>query len=242
MRGLVDDEAVDAVEELLVGGGLEGGGRPGPGRLGSGHGFGGGQILAVDVGHRGGLAVVGVVAELLVVDAGPLGPHGTHGNVVELFDFHAVADKGAAAFVGLAVVAHGAGHEGGLDLAVVLVGDEVGDGLAEVPKEPFAGGGGIDQTPGEDRQPGHGVIAAATAELLDHVVGPIQRAGLPTVCDDVLDAAFAHPVGADGLLVAVEVVVHVAANIAAIELVHLETRGFGGCRVVGNAEQRVAEA
>ena len=80
VRGFVNDEAVDAVEELLVGGGLEGGGRPGPGRLGSGHGFGGGQILAVDVGHGGGLAIVGVVAVLLVVDSGPLGPHGAHGN------------------------------------------------------------------------------------------------------------------------------------------------------------------
>ena len=182
---LVNDEAVDAVEELLVGGGLEGRGRPGPGRGGGGHGFGGGEVLTVDVGDRSGLAIVGVVAELLLVDAGRLGPHGAHGHFVELLDFHAVGDKGAAALVGFAVVAHAALMQRGFQLAVVFVGDQVGDGLAEVPEEAVAGFGAFHHVSGEDGHPGQRIVAAALFELGDHVVGPVLRAGLPTVGDDV---------------------------------------------------------
>ena len=95
MCRLVNDEAVDAVEELLVGSGLQRRRRPRPGRGGRGHRFGGGNVLPVDVGHRGGLAVVCVVAELLVVHARGLRPHGAHGNFVELLHLHTVGDKRA---------------------------------------------------------------------------------------------------------------------------------------------------
>jgi hypothetical protein len=200
MDGAVDDEAVDALRELLVGGGLEGGGGPGPRSRGGGHGFGGGEILAVDVGDGSGFAVVGVVAEEFLVDAGRLGPHGGHGDFVELLYFHAVGDEGAAALVRFAVVAEAEVMDGGFDLAVVFVGGKVGDGLAEVPEEFVAGFGGFNDVAGEDRQPGNGAVSAVLGELGDHVVGPVLRAGFPAIGDDVFQAALAHPVGRQRVL------------------------------------------
>ena len=74
------------------------------GAAAGGHGFGRREVLSVDVRHRCGLAIVGVVAVRRVVHARGLRPHGAHGNFVELLHFHAVGDEGAADFVRLAVV------------------------------------------------------------------------------------------------------------------------------------------
>ena len=57
----VDHEPVQAHGQQAVGGGLQRFGGEGPGAAAGGQGFGGHQVLAVDVGDRGGLAHVGVV-------------------------------------------------------------------------------------------------------------------------------------------------------------------------------------
>jgi len=66
----VDYEAVQTHGEFFVGGGLESFGGPSPGAGGSGHGFGGDQVLSVNVRDGSRLANVGVIAVELFVDAG----------------------------------------------------------------------------------------------------------------------------------------------------------------------------
>ena len=86
------------------------------------------------------------------------------------------------------------------------------------------------------------VVAAQLLELRDHVVGPVLRAGLPAVVDDVADALLAHLVGADRLLVAVEILLHVVLHVAAIHLVDFKAGGLGGGGMIRDAQQRIAEA
>ena len=88
----------------------------------------------------------------------------------------------------LAVVAHVALVEDFFEFAVVFCGDEVFNGLAEVPKELVAGFRALDDLAGQDGQPRGGVISAQTFEVGEDVAGPILRAGLPAVVDDVMDA------------------------------------------------------
>ena len=132
--------------------------------------------------------------------------------------------------------------QGVFKLAVVFVGDEIGDGLAEVPQEAVAGFGALDHAAGKHGHPGCGIVAAQLFELRDHVVSPVLRSGFPTVVDYEANASLAHQFGADGFLVAVEVRLEVLLHKAAIEFVDLKARSFGGGGVVGDAEQRVAEA
>ena len=139
MRRLVNHEAIDSVEQFLVGGGLQRRRRPPPGRGSSGHRFGCGDVLAIDMGHRSRFTIVGVVAVLRLINSGPLRPHRAHGHFVELLYFHAVGDEGASDFVRFAIVAHAAFMERIFQLAVVFVGDQVRDGLAEVPEKTVAG-------------------------------------------------------------------------------------------------------
>ena len=89
-------------------------------------------------------------------------------------------------------MAHAPLVQRGLQLAVMLVGDQVANGLAEVPQEPVAGFGAFHHLPGENRHPGQRIIAAPLLELRDHVVGPVLRTGLPAIVDHVADAALAH--------------------------------------------------
>jgi hypothetical protein len=80
----------------------------------------------------------------------------------------------------LAVVADAALLERCLHLAIMLVGDQVGDRLAKVPQE-------LDRWPSElsttcPQAPAATawIVAAALFELGDHVVGPILRALPPS--------------------------------------------------------------
>ena len=74
------------------------------------------------------------------------------------------------------------------ELAIVLVCDEVGDGLAEIPEEAIAGFRTPDDVAGKHRKPGSWIVTAQLFELGNHVVGPVQRASLPAVVDYVVNA------------------------------------------------------
>ena len=164
-----------------------------------------GQVLTVDMRHRRRFAIIGVVAVLLLVHARRLRPHGAHGHFVELLHFHAIGHKGAPALVRFAVMAHAPLMQRCLQLAVMLVRDQIANGLAEVPQEPVAGFGAFHYLPGENRHPGQRIVATQLLELRDHVVGPVLRTRLPTIVNHVADAALAHVIRADRLLVAVQV-------------------------------------
>ena len=75
-----------------------------------------------------------------------------------------------------AVVVAELGH-----VAVVVVGEEVGDRAAEVPEEAVGGRAVADGAPGEREQVGGRVVAAALLELLAHPRRPVVQAGLVAV-------------------------------------------------------------
>ena len=118
-----------------------------------GHRFGRCDILPIDVRDGCRFAIVRVIAELSFVHAGLLRPHRAHRNVVKLLHFHAVGDEGASVLMRFAVVAHAAFFQRSLHLSVVLVGRQVGDGLAQVPQKVVAGLRALHDAPGEHRQP-----------------------------------------------------------------------------------------
>ena len=156
VRGFVDHEAIDSVQQLLVRGRLQGCRRPRPGRRTRGQRLCRRKILAVDMRHRRRLAIIRVVAELFLVHSRDLRPHRAHRDFGQLLHFHAVGDEGASALVRFPIVPHAPLFQRGLHLSVVLVGDQVGDGLAEIPQELVAGFGALDHSPGENRHPGRG--------------------------------------------------------------------------------------
>ncbi len=219
----VDDEAVQPVRHHPVGGRLQRLGRVGPGVAVDGQGLGRDQVLAVDVGDRGGFADVGVV--LAAGLAGPLEPGGAHGDVGQALHVHAVADESPAGLVGFRVAAHIARPQDVGELVVVVLGDEVAQGLAEIPEEPVARLGAFDDPAGQDRQPGAHVVAAALRERVEHPVGPVGDPGLPAVGDHVLKTALAHE-AAGGALVLIEVVLEIGLDVGPVELVDLEPGGL----------------
>ena len=188
------------------------------------------------------LAIIRVVTECFLVHSRDLGPHGAHGHFVELLHFHAIGHKGAAGLVRLAIVAYVAPMQHGFQLAIVFVGDEVANGLAEVPQELVAGCGALYHLPGQNRHPRRWIIAAQLLELGDHIVGPVLRTGFPAIVDYIADALLAHPVRTHCLLVAVQIGVEVLSDKPAVQLVHFKTGGFCGGGVVGDAQQGIADA
>ena len=174
--------------------------------------------------HRRRLAIIRVVAELFFVHARDLRPHRAHRDVSQLLHFHAIGNKRAPALVRFRIVAHAPLFQRRLHLAVVLVGDQIANGLAEIPQELVAGFGAFDHLPGEDRHPGQRIVAAPLLELGHHVVGPVLRTRLPAIGNHVADAALAHVVRADRLLVAVEIAVHVILHVAVSSACRLQGR------------------
>ena len=172
-----------------------------------------------------------------MIDTRRLGPHCAHGNLVELLHLHAIGDKCPPVLVRLPIVAHPALFQRGFQLAIMLVCDQVGNGLAKIPQEPVARFGAIDHMPRQNRHPGQRIIAAQLLELRDHVIGPILRTGLPAIVDDVADASFSHEVRANRLLVTVEVVIEILLHKPAIQLIHFEAGSFRGRRMVGDPKQ-----
>src|SRR5215470_12965504 len=135
----MNDEAINSVEQFLVGGWLQRGRRPRPGGGCRGQRFSRGDVLAVNVGYGCGLTVVSVVAVLWLIRPRSLRPHGTHRYFVHLLDFHAVGHEGTASFVRFSIVSHAAFVKGFFQLAVVLSGNEIRNCLAKVPKKSIAG-------------------------------------------------------------------------------------------------------
>src|SRR5205823_3977905 len=92
------------------------------------------DILTVNVSDGGRFTIVRVVSVLHIIDPRPLRPHRAHWNFVEFLHFHSVSHKSPSALVRFAVVPHAAFVQCLLQLPIVLVRNQVRDGLAEVPE------------------------------------------------------------------------------------------------------------
>ena len=137
-------------------------------------------------------------------------------------------------------MSHSAFVQNGFKLAIVFRGNQIGNSLAEIPQEAITGFGAFYNMSGKYRQPWRGIIAPQLFELLQHLVGPVLRAGFPAVVDDELDALLAHLIGANCFFIAVQILLEIATHIAPIQLVDFQTRCFLGCRMIRNAEQRIS--
>ena len=124
----------------------------------------------------------------------------------------------------------------------MLIVGKVGDRLAKVPEKSVTGLSAVHDLPGQNRHPGDRIISATLSELGDHIVGPILRAGFPAVVDHIAHAPLTYERGTDGLLIAIEVSLEILLHKSAVELIDLKTRGLSRGWMVGDSEQRVAEA
>src|SRR5450432_2509130 len=106
----------------------------------------------------------------------------------------------------------------------MLIGDEVRDGLSEIPEKAIARSRTFDNTSRQHRQPRFRIVTTQCFELREHVVGPILRTSLPAVVDYILNPSLAHQISADDILIAVEIFLEVVLHKSPIELVHLEAR------------------
>ena len=110
-------------------------------------------VSLINMGHRGRLADIGVVVVQLGVNARPLRPHRGHGHVGVPLHLHPVADCGTARLVRLSIHTHAASVERLRNLATVVLRQEIGDRLAEVPQKPIAALGTVDDPPGKYGHP-----------------------------------------------------------------------------------------
>src|SRR5580700_2718079 len=124
-------------------------------------------------------------------------------------------------------------------LFVVLIGNQIGDGLAEVPKKTIACRRAFDDATAQYRKPWSRIVSAQLLELRQHVVSPILSSSLPAVVNHVADALFAHLICTHSVFVAVEVLLEVVLYEAMIELVHFQSGRFGRGRMIGDPLQRV---
>ena len=120
-----------------------------------------------------------------------------------------------------------------LDRAVVLAGEQVGDGAPVIPEESICTGHVADDVAGKRGQPGQRVVSAQFAEAVAQLIGEVLWTRLDAVAEQRVDRR---------RLEAAEIRREVAAELATVELVDLETGGFRRRRPVGRTSERGTKA
>ncbi len=133
----------------------------------------------------------------------------------------------------------GVGHFG--DLAIVVLGDQLGDGAPPIPQEPVRRLRALHHHARQRRQPGPELVAAPAGELGGHVLGPGLRAGLDAVGEQGAHALAAEQVGAGGGLIGLQIVFQIGPHVCAAQLVDLQPRRLGRGRVGLGPRQGVAD-
>src|SRR5437016_11441516 len=124
----------------------------------------------------------------------------------------------------------------------MVIRTEYGRGLREFSYDATACGGSDYYAPGEHRQVGPRIVAAALVELREDVVGPVRDACLVAVGEHVLQALLADQLRAQGLFILGKESVEVGLDVALVEFVNFQSRALPCGRVVGATRQRIAEA
>ena len=183
----VEDKPIDAQAELEVAQGLERIGilRPVPELGAGGVGFGGGDILAVDVG--GGSGFLGVVDRRL---AGPVfaDPEFAHGHIGVAFALQLIGHSRQVDADGLGVEAQMVFMGQPLQDAVVVLRHQIREGAPEIPKKTLGGFLAVDHPAGQGQQPALEIVAPAALELIADEGSPVFAAGLPAIEQDVTQA------------------------------------------------------
>ena len=145
---LVDDEAIDAVGQLTIGHILQIAWIVGIGLSASAwsrHRLGSGNVLSVDVGHRGRFLIIGIIDAHIGLAVGaywhPGGsdPHGTHRHLGRGLEVHTVAHVGSSALMALCVASqHAVVFFGYLAQQGVVIGYQLAYGGAPVEEEGIA--------------------------------------------------------------------------------------------------------
>ena len=81
------------------------------------------------------------------------------------------------------------------DCTVMILGNQLRNGAAEIPQKAICIGCALDDDAGERRQPRMRIVAAPLLELFENFVGPVLRAGFDAVCEQRRDSCAAHHVG-----------------------------------------------
>ena len=249
MGTVVDDDTVDAAGEFEVGDRLEQVGREGISQSVAvqsvgGKGFGGNQILTIDVSHRRRFAYVTLLAGLAAVihvHHGFTRPHRTHRDSAVLLDSHAVGFIDAARLVALEVGTHIPRLHGVGYLAVEVLLDELSDGSAPVEEEPVGLFAALYDGSRQCRHPRQQFVAASGFELFCHSWRPVGYSCLITVDEQVLESAFAHH-AARGVDISGEIGAYISLHSLCRHLVDLESGRLGRRGMVHLARERVAEA
>ena len=250
MGAFVDDEAVDAAGHFPIGHVFQVAGMVGIGQAAltrSRHGFGRRHVLPIEMGHGGGLLVVGVihahVGRTIREHGDPRRrhPHRAHRHLRGTLEVHSVPYEGAAALVGFHVSAqHAVFLAGDLREKRIIVGNQVSERLAPIPQEGVALGRRTDHLAGEHRHPGGQVVAAAVPEFGEHRRRPGLALGLVAVRQHILYAVGAHP-AAGSLLVHVQIGPEIAGPGQRVQLVHLQAGRLERSRMVLLAGEGITE-
>ena len=228
----MDDEAVDARGHRSVRDGLEAAGMMGPGALGRavylravrGEGLGRTDRLAVKMADGGGFAYVGLADEIRGVEVAPH-PEFGHGDVGVPLEVHPVRYEGALVAVRFGMPPEAAGGEQAVYAVVMLLGQQLAQGLPPVGEKAFRPFRRPDHGAGDGGQPAYQVITPARAEFFRHGGGPGLAFGLVTVQHYVFYDA-PQPAAA-GIVVQGEIVGIVSCDRICVIFVHLQAGSLG---------------
>ncbi len=122
----------------------------------------------------------------------------------------------------------------------MIVGQQIRDGAAEIPKKTIARACAFDHSPGQDWQKQRGIISATLTELADHVVSPVLGVRFPAVHQEVAETL--AKIWADSVGDHIDISFYIIFNVLAAEFVHLIAGCFAGGGMVFFASQGVAHA
>ncbi len=185
----------------------------------------GGDVLAVDVGHGGGFAHVGLETRIEYVSVLVVHPEGRHRNLGVPLAVHSVGEVGAVVLVAFRVSLHSVRLQDLVLEVVVIFGDHVSDRPSPVEQETLGLLSVVQNHSCQCWHPAEKIVAFSGLELFEHIPGPRLRSRLVAVCEEIFNATLAE-LSAGGIGIGLEVVVEIFSDGLRVELVNFKAGGF----------------
>ena len=227
MGAFVDHKAGDAAVEGHVSHILQRSGVIAPGiagQSGGRKGFRRGQVLPVHMGDGCRLPDIGKRHFQGGTAAGSGNPEGAHGHVRRHLEIHAIPHVHTAVLVRFRIPAlHPVFPDNVVD-PVIILREELAEGLAPVEKEFLAVLAAPDNLACQDREPGNQIVAATGLELLRQGGCPGHLLRLVAVRKEILDATLPHK-SPGRILVHVQISAEIIHPGSPVQFIDLQARG-----------------
>ena len=236
----VDNRSVESCHEFQINDPLQCPRAVCPIRQSRGHRFRRNQILAVKMRDRGRALDIGDIA-WLCPHLAAVRPHRRHRHIGVAAHRHVVAERRPVVLQRLAVDDQAILMCGLGDHAIVFRRHQVGKCAPIIEQKALAILARSDQQACQSWHPGHRIIATQPLELGNHLWRPVRRTHFNRIGKDRANA-LGPKIAARGILIHLDIVIHIAPHGLTIEFIDFEAGRFGRCRVIGGAEQRPAKA